>query len=124
MQESIWIKAVQDLIAGGDLERGIQLLRDETLGSAWALSVVQLNGRYAELMQQKMSDTLSFSEANTVMNKIRRDTLQLLEQIRKGQAPAPGETEGYQAGAIIDSKNVLQNVTIIAQGDVHIGDKK
>jgi hypothetical protein len=126
-----FIAHIRTLIAKDDVKTAIQQLSDLLKNSPLLDEAVQQSARYNNVMKEIRLGLVDYKADNITQNQIRFGVLELLREIEDsvGVASSYADThaalrsEVERAISIVGSKNVVVGSTIVAGGDVHIGDK-
>jgi Effector-associated domain 11 len=114
------IAAIRELIARNDLKTALLQITELTKGTNQQDVALQLAGRYNETERQNRMGLLSFQEANLAQNQVRASILALLRDMEDQDNLKPAATK---PDINPTQKNVVNNSTITAGGNVTIGDR-
>jgi hypothetical protein len=123
MDTSAFFNQIRGLIAADDLNTALTELKRFFDQSKILNEVILQNARFSDISRQIRMGTVSTGDANLTLNQIRYGLLELLSELEKRGAEPALKKEMEQAISISQSKNVVNDSTITAGGDVHIGDK-
>jgi hypothetical protein len=117
-----YFQQIRKLVSEDRLSEALLLLR-QLLNKSKELDIAILQtGRFAALETQIMSGTISKESSTLERNKLRSNLLSLVNQLEKRQSSDSSLKKAITATEAAYQKNVLNNSSITAGGDVRIGD--
>jgi len=130
MDNQTFLSNIRDLIARDDLTAALLQVRGLLENSPKLDEALLQSARFQDIRKQIRLGMVSHEEANLTQNQIRAGLLDLLREIEDSIAETSARpdaaalrAEMEHAVSVVNSKNVVIGSTIMAGGDVHIGDK-
>lgn len=77
------LKRIEALIARGELEKGIKLLRDGTKDSPLYQNVIQISGRFTKFHQDKIEGVISYEQQQIELNKLTKNVQDIIKQVER-----------------------------------------
>ena len=122
MPQPGYLEQVRTLVAQDELSEALLLLR-QLLEKGKELDIAILQaGRFAALETRIMSGTISYEISTLERNKLRANLISLVNRLEERQSGDSKLAKAIAATEATYQKNVLNNSTVNAGGDVHIGD--
>jgi hypothetical protein len=117
-----YLQQIRKLVSEDRLSEALLLLR-QLLNKGKELDIAILQtGRFAALETQIMSGTISEESSILEQNRLRSNLLSLVNRLEERQSSDSSLNKVITATEAAYQKNVLNNSSINAGGDVHVGD--